>query len=56
MAQKIVASCIECGKKLQKDEVESGFCAECNAKIENDLVILRESEGQNFAFLSEIAI
>ncbi len=56
MAQTTNVSCVECGKKLQKDEFESGFCAECNAKVENDLLILSESEGDNFAFLADLAI
>jgi DNA-directed RNA polymerase subunit RPC12/RpoP len=48
--------CIECGKKLEREEYESGFCADCNAKIENDMRILRESEDDSFAFFSELTI
>lgn len=48
--------CIECGKKLEGEERESGFCADCNAKVENDLRILRGSEDDSFAFFSERSI
>jgi predicted amidophosphoribosyltransferase len=48
--------CIECGKKLEREEYEAGFCADCNAKIENDMHILRESEDDSFAFFSELTI
>jgi hypothetical protein len=49
------ALCIECGKRLEKQESEIGFCADCNARIENDIHILRESEDDSFAFLAETA-
>lgn len=49
-------SCIECGKKLESEETEIGFCADCNAKIDNDIRILRESEGDSFAFLAETSV
>jgi DNA-directed RNA polymerase subunit RPC12/RpoP len=49
----MVFSCIECGKKLENEETEIGFCADCNARIDNDIRILRESEDDNFAFLAE---
>ena len=48
------AVCEECGKKLQDIEQETGFCADCNAKIENDMRILRDSEDGNFAFLADL--
>jgi DNA-directed RNA polymerase subunit RPC12/RpoP len=48
--------CIECGKKLEGEERKSGFCADCNAKIENDMRILRESEDDSFAFFSELTL
>jgi len=50
------ALCIECGKMLEKQESEIGFCADCNARIENDIHILRESEDDSFAFLAETAL
>ncbi len=46
--------CEECGKKLQGSENEAGFCADCNAKIENDMRILRDGENGNFAFLADL--
>jgi hypothetical protein len=49
----MVFSCIECGKTLEKEEIEIGFCPECNAKIENDIQILRQSGDDSFAFLAE---
>jgi DNA-directed RNA polymerase subunit RPC12/RpoP len=49
----MVFSCLECGKKLENEEKEIGFCVDCNAKIDNDIRILRESEGDSFAFLAE---
>jgi DNA-directed RNA polymerase subunit RPC12/RpoP len=48
--------CIECGKKLEREDRESGFCADCNAKIENDMRILCESGDDSFAFFSELTI
>jgi predicted amidophosphoribosyltransferase len=56
MAHTITAACIECGKKLQSDEQETGFCADCNAKIENDMRILRECDGDSFSFLADLAV
>jgi threonine synthase len=46
--------CIECGRKLTKEEKKIGYCTECNLKVENDLSILRESEDDNFCFVKEI--
>jgi hypothetical protein len=50
------SSCIECGKKLEKDESDIGFCADCNARIDNDIHILHQSEDDSFAFLAETAL
>jgi hypothetical protein len=47
--------CLECGKKLEMEELSIGFCADCNAKIENDFHILSEGEDSNFELLSEIS-
>jgi hypothetical protein len=47
-------TCLECGKNLKNEELNIGFCADCNAKIENDFHILSESEDSNFELLSEI--
>jgi hypothetical protein len=52
----MVISCIECGKRLEGNETDIGFCADCNARIENDIQILRESEDDSFAFLAETTI
>jgi DNA-directed RNA polymerase subunit RPC12/RpoP len=52
----MVSSCIECGKSLEKEETEVGFCAECNAKVENDIQILRQGGDDSFAFLAETAL
>jgi predicted amidophosphoribosyltransferase len=52
----MVTLCVECSKELAKDEWESGFCADCNAKIENDMRILRECEDGNFAFHADLTI
>jgi hypothetical protein len=52
----MVFFCIECGKKLEREETEIGFCADCNARIENDIHILRESEDDSFAFFAETTI
>jgi DNA-directed RNA polymerase subunit RPC12/RpoP len=52
--KKMTFVCIECGKKLERDESAIGFCADCNARIENDMRILRETEDDSFAFLPEI--
>jgi hypothetical protein len=49
----MVSSCIECGKKLEREESDIGFCADCNAKIENDIHILQDSEDDSFAFFAE---
>jgi hypothetical protein len=49
----MVFSCIECGRKLESDETEIGFCADCNARIDNDIRILCESEDDSFAFLAQ---
>lgn len=48
------AVCEECGKRLQGGEQESCFCADCNAKIENDMRILRDGENGKFAFLADL--
>jgi DNA-directed RNA polymerase subunit RPC12/RpoP len=47
-------TCLECGKKLKNEESGTGFCADCNAKVENDFHILSENEEGNFELLSEI--
>jgi hypothetical protein len=48
--------CGECGRKLLDEERDAGFCADCNAKIENDLRILRDSEDGNFTFLADLQV
>lgn len=52
----IVAKCMECGKRLSDDESETGFCTDCNAKVENDIRILSEPGDNSFAFLADIAV
>jgi predicted RNA-binding Zn-ribbon protein involved in translation (DUF1610 family) len=53
VVRSMIFSCIECGKKLENEETEVGFCPDCNAKIENDIHILRDSGDDSFAFLAE---
>jgi hypothetical protein len=52
----MVFSCIECGKTLEREETEVGFCADCNAKVENDIQILRQGGDESFTFLAETAL
>jgi hypothetical protein len=56
MIRTLTSTCIECGKKLLDSEHETGFCAACDAKVENDLRILRESDDGNFAFLADLTV
>jgi len=51
----MIFSCIDCGAELKSNEWDIGFCADCNAKMENDINILRESEDDSFAFLTQTA-
>ena len=40
----MIRTCIECGLKLRDDEEDDLLCASCNAKIENDIRIIKEDE------------
>lgn len=48
--------CIECEKKLDEDETAIGFCVACNAKVENDFHILRQSEDDSFSYIAETMV
>jgi hypothetical protein len=48
--------CIECEKKLNADETDIGFCNACNAKVENDFSILRQSEDDSFSYIAETMV
>lgn len=56
MVHTVGSTCIECGKILLESEHDTGFCAPCDAKVENDIRILRESDDGNFAFLSDLTL
>jgi NMD protein affecting ribosome stability and mRNA decay len=48
--------CIECGKKLDAAETDIGFCVDCNARVENDFRILRQSEDDSFSYIAEAMV
>jgi hypothetical protein len=56
MVQTVGSTCIECGKKLLDSEHEIRFCAPCDARVENDMRILRESDDGNFSFLADLTL
>jgi hypothetical protein len=44
--------CIDCGKKLKDNEKISGFCYNCQVKVNNDLRLIHEYNDQK-SFFSE---